>query len=703
MADRILIGANPAAPLFRFETTATGTAAIVDCTCVLGCSLVGDELAIDQFLPVLYSASYVRIPFVPAGSSGLRTADGKAFMVYPGTGYLDKLPYGTPIYYYSGNVLMGKFYLQKVVRTTKVCFEIIAVSAVGMLDGQKHYGGLYTGQPFSEVVGDLIGGRFPYSCAADVGSIKIYGWLPSSDRRRNLHQMLFACGVMLSKDAAGEIYFKFPDVDTYKRIPASRIFLGGSVDYGSPATTAEVTEHAYLSLETDATVTLFDNMDGSGEAVSALVEFRDAPVHDLEASNGLTVEESGVNYAIVSGTGTLTGRVYTHVTKVISKSVSDSDHAEKTVSVTEATLVSIANSENVAQRVLSYYSSARFITSDVDLQDEKPGDQISFTDPHDEPAMAFLGSAEIRSGSFLRATCELVAGYVPAGQGNNYSKAIVLTGSGQYTFPAGTKAAILVVIGAGSGGDSGGAGTAAKNGSRLDYNPVPGTGGIPGKAGKGGRILSVRLTNPSGTFSYSCGAAGRGGLAVADSEDSFPGSAGGDTVFGSYTSANGLESETGYVNLFTGEVYGLPGEDGIAGGDGSGPSGNGANVTKGKQTWTPGKNGASYQTDDGQTGDGGYGGGAAVGSNGGAGGDGSANAKIGRGGAGGDGANAVAGTTAVQYGCGGGGGHGGGGGGNGGYGSGRFDDDWMYNGSPGRHGNGSDGGAGYEGCIVIYL
>lgn len=696
MAERIIIGEDINNPLYTFDN-----ATIKDCVCVLCSSLVGDELAIDQLLPVLYSASYIRIPFIPKGSSGLRTADGKAFMVYPGTGFLDKLPYGTPIYYYSGDVLMGKFYTQKVMRTAKVYFEIIAVSAVGMLDGQKHYGGLYTGQTFSEVVGDLIGGRFPYSCADDVGNIQIYGWLPSSDRRKNLHQLLFACGVMLSKDAAGEIYFKFPDVDTYKSIPTSRIFLGGSIDYGSPATTAEVTEHAFLALATDATVTLFDNTDGSGEAVSALVEFRDAPVHDLVASDGLTVEESGVNYAIVSGIGTLTGRKYTHVTKVISRSVSDSDHAEKTVSVTEATLVSIANSENVAQRVLSYYNAAKTIASDIILRNEKPGDQISFTDPYDEPAMAFLGSAEVRSGSFLRASCELVAGYVPSGQGNNYSKAVVLTGSGTYTFPAGTKAAIVVLIGGGNGGDSGGKGTDAANGTALSYNAVPGVGGVPGALGLGGKIFSVRLSSPSGSFAYSCGAAGVGGVSDG-SEASIPGSAGGETTFGAYSSANGQASETGYVNLFTGEVYGLPGEDGIAGGDGSGPSGNGPNVTRGSQTWTPGKNGASYSSDAG-SGNGGYGGGAAVGSNGGDAADGRASSSGGYGGGGGDGATPVAGTAATQYGCGGGGGHGGGGGGNGGYGSGPEDKDRYSNGSPGSGAPGSDGGAGKAGCIVIYM
>ena len=57
------------------------------------------------------------------------------------------------------------------------------------------------------------------------------------------------------------------------------------------------------------------------------------------------------------------------------------------------------------------------------------------------------------------------------------------------------------------------------------------------------------------------------------------GTSGTDTTFGSYTSANGERSETGYVNLFTGEVYALPGIDGITGGDGTNSSNEGKSIT----------------------------------------------------------------------------------------------------------------------------
>lgn len=698
MAEKILIGADPAAPLYTFQQDA---AEIKSCACVLSSALVGDELAIDQFMPVVYHAGYIRQKLVPAGSSGLVTSDGKQFMCYPGTGFLDKIPYGTPIWYQSGGNLVGKFYTKRILRTGKAYFDILAVSAIGVMDGQQHNGGLYTGQTFATVAADIIGGGYAFSCTDEVASIQIYGWLPIASRRANLHQLLFACGVMLDKDSNGDLYFRFPDSETYKSIPDNRIFLGGSVDYMTPATAAEVTEHAWLKLTTDETVTLFDNTDGSGAAVSTFVAFQQAPVHDLQVSGNLTVESSGVNYAVVSGTGTLTGKKYTHVTKVLRKTVEDPG-TEKTVSVTGATLVNIANSENVCQRVLSYYSSARTIQADVVLNGERPGDQISFNNPYNEPEMAFLSSMDVNASSFLRAACELVTGYVPSGGGNNYTQVVVLTGTGNYQFPTGTKKAVSVLISAGDGGWSGGKGKNATGQKHFDSERKAGVGGVAGKAGIGGKILAVKLENPTGIFSYSCGAKGLGGVQDG-TESSVAGTNGTATTFGPYSSENGQTSATGYVNLFTGEIYALPGRDGIAGGDGSDERGNGPNVIDHNgNVWTPGKNGASFSNNHGD-GDGGYGGGAAVGSNGKDGLDGRVSSSGGFGGGGGDGAAPLPGSSAASYGSGGDGGHGGGGGGAGGYGSGNEELSSLSNGDPGEGAAGSDGGNGGDGVIVIYL
>ena len=865
-ANKILIGADRSAPLYSFATE--NPKEVKRLSCVLSSALSGDELAIDQLLPTVYSEVILRVPFVPSGSSGLITSDGKLFSVYPGDLPLERLPYGTPIWYYSNNALMGKFYLKRALRSGKFWVDITAVSAIGILDGQTHYGGIYTGQKFRDVAADIIGGAVSFSCVSsgqsksysvilpagrmrgdvdgdgkftdddqntiksvvmgemtrddfdtqswdacdvnadgtvnypdvsksrnlvsgsikagsvgpevtgnwtnnpnyatdtaqfytdisvsgvtasdtasitvtgtfdkvdrvecldgtarvyvtlcpiedvpctvtinrasgsgdaasenqDVGDIQIYGWLPVDTRRNNLHQLLFSCGVTVTKDADGNMVFGFPDTETIKDVPDSRIFLGGNVDYMTPATRVEVTEHAFMRLPSDTTVTLYDNTDGTGAADHTLIIFQEAPVYDLQVSGSLRIIESGVNYAVGSGTGVLTGRKYTHTTKIISRE-SDASGDQKTVSVTDVTLVNVANSSNVAKRVLSYYASAKTIAADIKVDGEKPGDQISFSNPFGEPETAFLSSMDINASSFLRAACELVTGYAPVGQGNNYTHVAVLTGSGTWEH-SGTVRAVLI-----SGGEGGWSGCDATEGTHSwDKMGTPGTGGVPGQHGRGGRILSVTL-EINGSIAYACGIGGVGG--ANNGETSNPGEDGTDTTFGAYTTADGERSQSGTVNLFSGEVLALDGLDGLAGGDGASQDSEGGTVTAYNGVkYIPGAKGADKTESGYGTGYGGYGGGPAVGSNGGDGKNGGSSSLNGviqnmHGGPGGKGADAEAPPDASKYGCGGNGGHGGGGGGQGGYCTGK-DREYGNQGAPGA---GSDGSRGGDGCIILY-
>lgn len=705
--DKILIGADRSAPLYSFSTE--NPKEVKRLSCVLSSALSGDELAIDQLLPTVYSEVVLRVPFVPSGSSGLVTADGKTFMVYPDDLPLERLPYGTPVWYYSGDTLMGKFYLKRALRSGKFWVDITAVSAIGILDGQTHYGGIYTGQKFRDVAADIIGGSVAFSCASAVQDIQIYGWLPVDTRRNNLHQLLFSCGVAVTKDADGNMVFGFPDTSTTKSIPDGRIFLNGSVDHMTPATRVEVTEHAFMRLPSDETVILYDNTDGTGAADHTLIIFQESPVYDLQVSGSLRIIESGVNYAIVSGTGILTGRKYTHTTKIISQETGATGD-QKTVSPrNDVTLINVANSANVAKRVLSYYSSARTISADIKVDGEKPGDQISFSDPFGEQETAFLSSMDINASSFLRADCELVTVYVPVGQGNNYTHVAVLTGSGTWSIPEEARKTVrAVLIGGGTGGEAGLKGEDSGGDLNNNVDP-PGKGGEPGAPGLGGKILSVEadLTGMT-SIAYSCGVGGTRGL---HGDTPTPATEGGDTTFGQYTSADGERSASGCANLFSGDIYGLTGQDGIAGGSGreNANSTDDVPVTLNYRgtTYTSGPNGQTVIEDDPVRcgGIGGGGGGPAAGNDGGHGGNGNAldnnGNGYGQGGKGGKGADAVAPPAVSQYGCGGNGGNGGGGGGQPGQGI-HSKSNYRSEGDDGLGGAGSDGSDGAPGCIVVY-
>ena len=65
--DKILIGADRSAPLYSFSTE--NPKEVKRLSCVLSSALSGDELAIDQLLPTVYSEVVLRVPFVPSGSA----------------------------------------------------------------------------------------------------------------------------------------------------------------------------------------------------------------------------------------------------------------------------------------------------------------------------------------------------------------------------------------------------------------------------------------------------------------------------------------------------------------------------------------------------------------------------------------------------------------------------------------------------------
>ena len=67
-------------------------------------------------------------------------------------GTLRALPWATPVYYYRGEHMEGKLYSVSVTRTGKKAYRIRTTSAAGILEYDKFYGNMYTGEAFKSVV-----------------------------------------------------------------------------------------------------------------------------------------------------------------------------------------------------------------------------------------------------------------------------------------------------------------------------------------------------------------------------------------------------------------------------------------------------------------------------------------------------------------------------------------------------------------------
>lgn len=630
----------------------------------------------------------------------------------------------TPLTFYHDGNQMGIFYVQTISRTSINTYHFTCTSTVGLLDETYHDGGIYTGETVREVCTDICS---PLTCyvKSNIANIKLYGWLPIATRRENLAQVLFAIGATLKVDYNGAIRIEGLWDGQSSEITASEMYAGGSVEYATPVTEVIVTEHAYSQSATETTE-LFKGTTSAGDKITF-----DEPCYDLAAS-GFSVLDSGANWATVSaGSGVLTGKKYTHVTRQVLRQIKPETRelvtqSDNTVKVESATLVSLVNATAVAERLAEYYSHNERINYKIATKREIPGDVVKIAHPYGGTVSGCIESVDVTVSGKLAAQESVLIDYFPPdiGAQEYYDTVEVLTQNGTWTVPENVTSIRAVLIGGGSGGSSGCEGEDGKN---VYNGGAGGKGGIAGAGGAGGKVYSVEMNVTPGTdYAVQIGAGGKGGVYSADG--SVAGTSGVQTKFGSLSSENGSSSDIGFADPVNKQFYAQVGDDGIKGGDGG--SGGEANYTSNDNKVRAGKDGGNvlgYAGGKGASGTvyksgistggqigvsgGGGGGGAAMGN---AGEDGNAGRLewtnfdtsehkgygwLAKGGAGGSGGNAtIIPNMPAMLGCGGGGGHGGGGGGGGGLT--QAVDTWSHSGGEG--GNGSNGGDGAPGCVLIY-
>lgn len=657
---------------------------------------------------------------------------------------------------------MQTYYLRSITRTGATSYRLVAWSAVGLLAAMAHKGGIYTGQTVAEVVKEICG-NVPVVVKSVFANTKLYGWLPycqpKADRRGksardNLVQVLFAIGAYLTTDLNGVLHIDALWDGVSSTIGSNRMYAsGGKVSYSDPISAVTVTEHQYIA-GTDEKE-LFSGTSQQGD----IITFSE-PMHSLTAT-GFTILESGANYAkISSGSGSLKGKTYIHNTRLVTQTVTE-NAAENVKSVTDETLVSLVNSSAVAKRLADYYKCRETITNGIVSGQEKPGHVVSVYHPYDKKMVsACIVSLDTTMSGTLKSEMAALVGFLPPQPESSeyFDERVILIGSGEWTVPEGVTTYTRVLIGGGRGGSSGyrGESPAVRTpkswteksdalrryvGFNRGVSLEGGKGGEPGDAGDGGKVLVETVTDavPGAKVSYACGKGGYGGVFSQGNDAGTPGTA---TTMGGATSDTGSSSEAGYTDAITGEVFAAKGKSGIAG-----SPGNGYTWSDGKYTYRPspsitvdgvtysaGKDKDEVEGEDGR-GDykiapygyvgyrwlGGYGGGAAAGSNGNDGlANGSGDAYIGSSSAfatvtaarGGAGADAKPPAKESRYGCGGTSGHGGGGAGSNGtaYAHQTSSENISVSQAsltasdtqPAPGGRGSDGGEAGDGCIIIY-
>nr|DAV64132.1 MAG TPA: hypothetical protein [Caudoviricetes sp.] len=495
--------------------------------------------------------------------------------------------------YFRNGRRVGVYYLQTVERVGSAAYTLSALSALGRLITMRHVGGIYTGQTVAEVVPQICG-PVEVMIESVYASRQLYGYLPYSNpdkekgngrsARDNLSQVLFAIGASLGTDENGVMRVEKLWDGVSATITADQINEDScSTVYETPVSAVEITEHQWV--KSQDTVTLFEGTAEDG----ALVTFEE-PAHSLTAE-GFAITEQGDNYAILSaGTGTLTGKSYNHLTRIVRRTVTDGAE-ENVVTVSDATLVSLTNSVDVAKRMADYYRHRETIRVDVEPGTERAGRVVQIFHPWDKKIVqACVESRETVISGILNSQTSALVGFTPAQpeSAEYFDERVVLTGSGEWEVPENVTAITAVLIGGAQGGHCGHGGNPAEAktesytetilGSLLQHNTdkwaLGGKGGKGGDPGSGGKILQATFdVTPAQKFSYVCGVGGFGAAFDANNwanTPNTPGAEGTKTTFGSLDSSTGSTSDIGYTDPVTGEVFAAKGEQGIAGGDGAG-------------------------------------------------------------------------------------------------------------------------------------
>ena len=607
--ENIVTIGNPADPVIIFRNASDNfqiTDGIKSIGGIFSVSVSGDELAIDTVTMVVqYGAP--GLPQIP-GDRQVYLGPGNELYVGPNNEvYYYQLPptgvdpstlpqpidletaitYGMPLLWECDGRVIADFFVKSVTQIARYQWKIEAISGVGLLDKQQHVGGIYTGQAFAAVATEIINGAFPFTVADALATQEVYNWLPYDTARNNLHRLLVALGASIRRDDNGEVRFVFLSSSTGTAVDDERISVRGSVTKGEPVTRYEVTEHAYYADASAEAETLYDNTQSGTVASHTLVKFNE-PIQaaTLTTTGTLSIDGSGaqcgVNYAYVSGAGTLTGKPYAHYSRTVSADAGVAGEVENVKSLRDDfTLISIANSNNVATRLLEYFRTARKVRAQIKLDGERCGDVLRMKDPFFKAITAFAQSMDVNASTNLLATATLIDGYTPSHQGNSASGNVTLTGSGTWTSPF-TGTLTVIVCGGGKGGSAGSAGEDAPTPTVSSYNASgaetvkaryimarnakAGAGGAAGAPGTGGKVYVATMQVTQGqVISFACGVGGAGevyGGATAQ--------AGTDTTFGGISSASGSSTSTGYIDPINGDRLGATGEAGIAGGNGVG-------------------------------------------------------------------------------------------------------------------------------------
>lgn len=231
-----------------------------------------------------------------------------------------------PVEAWNDNRLIGIFYIDKSSRSSKSQYQIECQNAFGVLDGIPFPGGVYSGKSAAALLREIVGNDFELEITAPDITLPGGAILPGT-RREAMRQVLFAWGACASTDGASGIRVFSPPTSPAE-IGRDRTFPGIGVTTDAIVTSVRVTAHTFQ-----------------------------------QAADGI-VEINGVMYNDIN-----------NVVVINNPDVTANDK-QNVIEITDATLVTPANAQAVAQRIYDHYTRRSTHESRFVWRGERLGDLV---------------------------------------------------------------------------------------------------------------------------------------------------------------------------------------------------------------------------------------------------------------------------------------------------------------------------------------
>ena len=312
-----------------------------------GTFFYGDELRnvnlIQEIDPISTEISINTVDF---------TLDSKSDIIYS---FQTKQPLNV---YFNGELKATSF-VKTAKRKAKRLWDVTSEDYIGLMDSITFFGGVYDNKNATELLQEIFSvAKIPYYIDETFSNITISGHIPYSTCREALMQVAFAIQAVVDTSDSEVVKIYALEDDIKQTIPLNRIMQGQNFVDDDTVTSVEIVAHKYE--KTDEYVELYgsktEDVGIIGEEV--FVKFSE-PVWDLTLSGG-TMIDSSANHAHFKTTSDfllLSGLKYLHKmeTKTKKNPLILATEIENIVTIDNATLVSLNNIDNVAEKCYNWF------------------------------------------------------------------------------------------------------------------------------------------------------------------------------------------------------------------------------------------------------------------------------------------------------------------------------------------------------------